>query len=446
MRWTAQLDVGRKPITIDILVNGCEYLNSALVSIQDRPRDQFRECRADPRFGTPTAASAHHLIAMYSEGDFMNVERLPALELSERAQTRRHDGAVVVPMRGVPMLPMPPHVIEAVSRAAGNVFPRVSRGSAELKNVIAEHLQAKFELVVNPDRELLITHGAQHGMSVALRALLTHGDEVLIPAPSYFFDGTVRLAGAIPKYVASREAGNWRLPIAELDAAVGPRTRAIILCNPNNPTGTVPTHEELTAVIAIAERHGLYVFSDESYERYVHEGPGYVPQMSLAHQYDKLVTLTSLSKNYAFTSWRIGYVHARMEHIDRIHSALEWDTINVGDIPQIAASAAISGPQDWLDAEFSTFRTRRDLLLKGVSAAGFTAVAPEAGIFAFVNFAGVYNADFRLEETLLDAGITALSGDRFFGPPHCARVLYGGTEASLIQLSRHLQLLADRVR
>lgn len=372
------------------------------------------------------------------------LERLPALALSERAQVRRRAGQEMVPMRGVPMLPMPPHVVDVVSRAAPEVFPRDSRGSITLKTAVAEHLQEKFALAVNPDRELLVTHGAQHGLSVALRALLVPGDEVLIPAPSYFFDGTVRLAGAVPRYVPSAESDGWGLPLDQLKAAISPRTRAILLCNPNNPTGTVPTREELNVVLDLARRHGLYVFADESYERYVHEGPGYVPQMSLVDSYDRLVTLTSLSKNYAFTSWRVGYIHAKADLIDIIHAALEWDAINVGDIPQLAAAAAISGPQDWLDREFSTFRARRDLLLEGVAAAGLTVVTPGAGVFAFVNFSPLGVTGFELEEALLDAGITALSGDSFFGPGSCARVLYGGTAPSLVQLGRQLKVLANR--
>ncbi|RZK82652.1 MAG: pyridoxal phosphate-dependent aminotransferase [Rhodococcus sp. (in: high G+C Gram-positive bacteria)] len=304
------------------------------------------------------------------------LERLPALALSDRAQVRRRAGQEMVPMRGVPMLPMPPHVVDVVSRATPEVFPRDSRGSLIFKTAVAEHLREEFALAVNPDRELLVTHGAQHGLSVALRALLVPGDEVLIPAPSYFFDGTVRLAGAVPRYVPSVESDGWRLPLDQMEAAISPRT---------------------------------------------------------------------LSKNYAFTSWRVGYIHAKADLIDIIHAALEWDAINIGDIPQLAAAAAISGPQDWLDREFSTFRTRRDLLLEGVTAAGLTVVTPQAGIFAFVNFSPLGVTGVELEESLLDAGITALSGDRFFGPGSCARVLYGGTAPSLVQLGRQLKVLAHRV-
>lgn len=374
----------------------------------------------------------------------MDVERLPALELSEKAKGRKYSGQLIVPSRGVPMLPMPPHVVEAVAHATRNVHPRNSRGSSELKETIAQHLQDDFKLFIDPDRELLVTHGAQHGMSVTLRGLLSPGDEVLVPSPSYFFDGTIRLAGAIPQYVASREADDWRLPIDDLEVAISSRTRAVVLCNPNNPTGVVLTHDELAGVLDLAERHGLYVISDESYERYIYDEYSYIPQMTFANRYSNMITITSLSKNYALTSWRIGYIHAHEDLIDRIHNALEWDTINVGDVAQAAATAAISGPQDWLDNEFKKFPSRRDLVLEVIEQAGFTTVAPQAGIFAFVNFQRIEDPTSRIEDTLLDVGITALSGERFFGPRHCARVLYGGTERSLVQLGQRLKLLSNR--
>ncbi|MGW7595017.1 pyridoxal phosphate-dependent aminotransferase, partial [Streptomyces rubiginosohelvolus] len=283
----------------------------------------------------------------------MKLERLPALELADRARTAPPNHAAMVPFRGVPMLPMPEHVVEAVRTAVGEVFPRSSRGSEELRQAIAARLEAAYGLAVDPGRELLITHGAQHGMSVALRALLSPGDEVVIPAPSYFFDGMIRLAGARPVYVPSDESRGWDHVPAAVEAAITPATRALLICNPNNPTGYVPSRERLRQLLAVAARHGLIVFSDESYERYVWDGPGYVPQMLLRDHHPDLVTVTSLSKNYAFTSWRVGYVHAPAHLLKPIHHALEWDAINVGDVAQAAAHAVMTGPQHWIEQEFA---------------------------------------------------------------------------------------------
>ncbi|MFI5610246.1 pyridoxal phosphate-dependent aminotransferase [Amycolatopsis sp. NPDC051903] len=364
------------------------------------------------------------------------MERLPALALAERARARS-----AVPLPGVPALPMPGHVLDAVREVAGRVLPRQSRGWPELRRILAAHLGDRFGLVVDPDREVLVTHGAQQGMSVVLRALLAPGDEVVVPAPTYFFDGVVRMAGARPVYVPSRPDHSWATDLAALRAAVTPATRAILLCNPVNPTGHTPARDELSAILALAAERGLLVVSDESYARYVHSGPGYTPQQCLREEWPDLVTVTSLSKNYAFTPWRIGYVHAPAHLLERVHRAFEWDAINVGDAPQAAACAVLTGPQDWLDVVFSTFRRRRDLLCDAIEAAGLSVVRPSAGIFVFPDFSVLGLRGRDLEEALLRHGVPGIAGDAFQGPAAHARLLYGGTEADLAEAGQQLAAL-----
>ncbi|MEV6643802.1 pyridoxal phosphate-dependent aminotransferase [Amycolatopsis sp. NPDC051371] len=364
------------------------------------------------------------------------MERLPALALTERAREWP-----VIPMAGVPVLPMPDHVLEAVHEAAARLLPRQSRGWPELRRVVAEHLGREFALDVDPDRELLVTHGAQHGMSVVLRALLSPGDEVVVPAPTYFFDGMVRMTGARPVYVPGRPERGWAADLDAVRAAVTPATRAILLCNPVNPTGHTPSREELSEILTLAAERGLLVLSDESYARYVHSGPSYTPQQSLRDVWPELVTVTSLSKNYAFSQWRVGYVHAPESLLDRVHRAFEWDAINVGDVPQAAACAVITGPQDWLDVVYSTFRHRRDLLVKAVEAAGLPVVRPDAGIFLFPDFSALGVRGRELEDTLLRHGITGIAGDAFHGPAGHARLLYGGAEADLVEVGNRLAAL-----
>lgn len=362
--------------------------------------------------------------------------RLPVFGLAERAEARA-DAAGAAPMVGVPMLPMPTHVLEAVARAAGRVSPRWTRGWAPLRAALAEHLRDWHGLVVDPDRELLVTHGAQHGMSVALRALLAAGTEVVVPAPTYFFDGMLRAAGLIPVYVPNRAVDGWATDPDRIAAAVTDRTGALLLCNPNNPTGQVPSAAELGDLLEVAGRHDLIVLADESYARYLHE-PGYVPLQSLRGRHPRVITVTSMSKNFAFTNWRIGYVHGPAALLDRVHRVFEWDAINVGDVNQAAALAALTGPQSWLDDVFVHFKARRDLLVDLVEAAGFSVVRPPAGIFAFADL-GTTGASGRALETLLLAyGLRAVVGDAFAGPPDHARLLYGGSEESLQEVGRRL--------
>ncbi|ORJ92536.1 aspartate aminotransferase [Prescottella equi] len=366
------------------------------------------------------------------------IERLPALAFADHARHWREAGNELIPVQGVPNLPMPEHVVEAVAAATGQVHSRQSRGSSELRELIAATLSADHDMAIDPTRDLLITHGAQHGMSVALRALLSPGSEVVIPAPTYFFDGMVRTAGLEPRYVATQAECGWRLDCEAIGRAITPRTSAIIICNPNNPTGSVPTRRELSDLLDLADRHDLYVFSDESYERYVHESPGYVPLRTLRANSDRVVTVTSLSKNYAFTMWRVGYVHSSAVTVDMIHRAFEWDAINVGDVPQAAACAAIAGPQGWLDAEFATLMERRDVLHAGIEAAGLSAVRPAAGVFTFVDFTRLGMKGEVLEDALLQAGISGLGGDGFKGPSTHVRLLYGADIADVKLLGKRL--------
>ncbi|MGH3380853.1 MAG: pyridoxal phosphate-dependent aminotransferase [Actinoallomurus sp.] len=372
----------------------------------------------------------------------MVLQRLPALELAERA-LKEPD---LIPMAGVPALPMPEHVVEAARTAAGQVFPRRSRGSAGLRRTIADRLATALALTVDPESEILITHGAQQGMSVALRALLSPGDEVIVPTPTYFFDGMLRLAGVRAVHVPASESRGWDHDPEAIEAAVTPATKALLICNPNNPTGHLPSRERLEQLAEVASRHSLIMFADESYDRYVWDGPGYVPQMLLRDRHRDLVTVTSLSKNYAFTSWRIGYVNAPAHLLEPVHRALEWDAISVGDVAQAAAEAVVSGPQDWIEPAFATMRRRRDVLLHGLARAGLRSVRPAAGIFVLVDFAPLDVRGRGLENLLLSRGITAIAGDAFAGPATHARVLYGGTAESLAEVGRRLASLTARAR
>ncbi|SNT49376.1 pyridoxal phosphate-dependent aminotransferase [Rhodococcoides kyotonense] len=364
--------------------------------------------------------------------------RLPALAFNEHVASSVALGNCAIPVRGVPVLPMPAHVVAAAAEAAGQVFPRRTRGALDLRQAIADHLNSSFAMTVNAETELLVTHGAQHGMSIALRALMEAGDEVIVPAPTYFFDGVIRMAGAIPRYVRSSAQLRWSLDLEQIAASITERTTAIVLCNPNNPTGNVPTAQELREVLALAEKHGLWVFTDESYERYVHDGPGYIPLQSISGGRDRVVTITSLSKNYAFSSWRIGYVHSSPSTVDRIHAALEWDVINIGDVPQAAATAALTGPQHWLDVEFDTMKTRRDVLYGALARADIPIVLPQAGIFVFADLSATGRSGEDLQDFLLAAGVVALSGGGFFGPDTHVRLLYGAQESEV-------QAMGDRV-
>jgi aspartate/methionine/tyrosine aminotransferase len=360
------------------------------------------------------------------------------MQVSEQARYAAARGVSIIPTFGSPTLVMPPHVQDAVHDAAGRVFEHDTRGSLELRKVIADNLKNEFGVFADPSSELLITHGAMHGLGVTFRALLEAGDEIIVPAPTFFFDHPIRQTGALPQYVDCLESENWRWDIPRFEKALTPKTRAILVCNPTNPTAYVPSRDEVKALLDWAAANNLTVIADEAYARYVYDDAVFTPQMSFRDRYDKLVTVTSLTKNYGFSNWRVGYVHAPEPLLSKIHRQFEWDTLDVGPVPQAAAAAAISGPQEWVTSVLSRYEGNRDRLLWGLDQAGLKAVKPVGGPFAFVDFAALGLHSEALEAELLSHGIAAVAGDAFMGPDTFARIMFGGSDEALTALTTAL--------
>ena len=230
--------------------------------------------------------------------------------------------------------PLPEHVREAVLAALDeHAVTPPSRGHLALREAIARSLPAPAD----PEREILVTNGAMHALSLTFRALLEPGDEVIVPTPCYFFGGLIERAGGVFVPVPS-----WD-PEA-IERAVTPRSRALVLTNPNNPDGHLPSRAEIDELLALASRHGLTVITDEAYERCIHEG-----ELACAWGAPNVILIRSLGKSLAMPAWRIGFVAAEPAVIDACLRELEWDVIRVSHVAQRAATAALEGPQDWLD-------------------------------------------------------------------------------------------------
>jgi aminotransferase len=364
------------------------------------------------------------------------VRDLPTMgAMSARDRAARSSGARILPLVGAPVLPMPAHVRQAVADAMDQPDPRNSRGLPELRMAISAELGRDHGLRVDPDRRLLITHGAMHGLSLVLRTMLSPGDEVLVPAPTFFFDGLLRECGAMPSYVPSREEDGWALDPAELEAAVTPNSRAILLCNPNNPTGYLPDAATIAAVVDIAARHRLLVISDDSWQHFTYDGRHYQPVEAFADRWPHIVTVTSLSKYYALATWRLGYVVAPVPIVDALERRLQWEAVNCGTVPQRAAVAALTGPHDWLDRALSTYQAKRDLVCDGIAASGLPApVRPDAGAFLLVDCSRLGRTPAEIDRTLLRHGITTIRGADMHAPDTHVRLTFGSSEQVLADL------------
>lgn len=363
-------------------------------------------------------------------GPMSDLGRFPAMALADRALVR---GTSLIPMYGAPVVPMPEHVTEAVRAHDARLAQRHTRGTSPLRHAIAGMLRQRDDVIVDPEHELIVTHGASHGLSVTLGALCGPGDDVVVPVPTYFFDGAVHRCGATPRHVPCRESSEWALDLDAIADAINGRTRVVLLCNPINPTGRLHTAREMDGLVEIAMERGVVLVSDESFSHYCYDGP-FVPAATRCARYDRVVTIQSLSKNYAFADWRVGYVHAPPDLLDAIHRCFEWDAINVGSVPQAAAAAAVTGPREWIDSLIEGYPAKRDLVVGRVRAAGFSAVTPGAGAAALVDFSPLGLVGRALEDRLLAHGIAALAGDAFHGPASHARLLFGAGLADLHRL------------
>lgn len=340
------------------------------------------------------------------------------------ALERRLAGSDLIALRGTVAAPLPQHVREAVHAALDDhAATPPSRGHAGLREAIARSLD------VDPEREVLVTNGAMHALGIVFRALLEPGDEVIVPTPAYFFGGPIERAGGHSVEVPSREEDGWRWDADAIERAVTGRTRVLVLCNPNNPTGYLPARDDLDVLLALAERRGLTVVTDEAYERCVFEG-ALAPARG-----EHVVLVRSLGKSLAMPSWRIGFLAGQEALVDRCLRELEWDVLRVGHVVQSAAAAALAGPQEWLDDVVAGYRRDRDAAYAAVSDDPvLSAALPASTPFLFLDL-GPLSAD-----TLLAAGVAVVDGAAF-GAPGYARLPFAGAAEHEAELRYRLELV-----
>lgn len=344
----------------------------------------------------------------------------PTYEAARQLEAMRAAGVEPVPLHGTPSPALPTHVRAAVADLLGRPLAAPpSRGLTALRAAYATELEQTTGRTVDPRAEVLVTNGAMHALAICMRALVGPGDEVLVPAPTFFFDGPIRAAGAEPRYVLAEEADGWRWDAAEVANAVGPRTRALLLCNPGNPTGHVPTADEVGALVAVAVAHDLPVVTDEAYEAALWEGASLASAFGLA---DDVLVIRSLGKSLAVPQLRLGIVSGPEHLLAPCARALEWECLRVDAVAQEAALAVLTGPRDWLGEIHAGLAADRTVALAAVEATpGLVAAAPAAAPFLFVRS----DVGGEIATSLLAVGLPVVDGVHFQAPGY-ARLPFGG--------------------
>ena len=224
-------------------------------------------------------------------------------------------------------------------------------GVPRLQELLAEKLRTQNRIPVGSPDEVLVTTGGIHALFIACQALLEPGDEVMIPDPEWPpCGGNIRLARGVPVPCPLHESKGWRYDLDELASKITPKTRAIYINSPGNPTGGVLTRADVEAIAALAEHHGLWIISDEAYEDVVFDEAGHVSAASLPGMYERTISLYTFSKTYAMTGLRLGYVAAKDATLrDRMKKALFYTASNVSSVVQFGGIGALEGSQSRVD-------------------------------------------------------------------------------------------------
>ncbi|MFJ3775389.1 pyridoxal phosphate-dependent aminotransferase [Streptomyces sp. NPDC090075] len=279
--------------------------------------------------------------------------------------------------QGFPDTDGPEEIREAAVRALregrGNQYPP-GPGVPELRTAIAAHQERRYRLSYDPDAEVLVTAGATEAIAAALLALLEPGDEVVALEPYYdSYAACIAMAGGTRVPVTLRpDGGAFRLDLDELRAAVTPRTRLLLVNTPHNPTGTVLTRAELTAIAELAVERDLLVVTDEVYEHLVYDTAEHIPLATLPGMRGRTVTIGSAGKTFSFTGWKVGWVTSTPELVTAVRSAKQFLTYVSSGPFQYAVAEALALPDSYFEAFRQDMQTKRDILAAGLKEAGFT--------------------------------------------------------------------------
>jgi aspartate aminotransferase len=342
------------------------------------------------------------------------------LAVSDKAKALKAAGHDVVALAGGdPDFDTPDYITAAAFQAIENGathYPAPMKGITPLLEAIAHKMQVDNGVTVKPGSDIVVTPGGKWALFLALSAILNPGDEVLYLEPVWVsYPPMIVLAGGTPVAVTLSAADNFRITADQLREKVTPRTKALMVNSPNNPTGRVITQEELDAIVAVALEHDLYVISDEIYETVIFDGRKHLSPAAVPGMAERTLTINGLSKSHAMTGWRLGWL-AGPTPIMKLATQMNSQTVSsAANFTMHAAVAALKGPKEVTRAMCAEYQQRRDFMVPALNAIpGVECLDIEGAFYLFPRFPNSTKNSAELAEALIEkAGIASVPGGAF---------------------------------
>ncbi len=317
---------------------------------------------------------------------------------------------------GEPDFTTPAHIIQAgvESLQRGETHYTSNSGTAELREALAGYLKRLYNVEYDPASELLITVGVSEALHLALTAVLDPGDEVIVPQPCFVaYCPEVIFNGGVPVTLATRVEDNFQVTGAQLEAKITPKTKALLIGYPNNPTGAVLPRERMLEIAQVAEKHDLVVISDEIYDRLVY-GITHTCFASLPGMRERTILLGGLSKSHAMTGWRVGYVAAPKELSSAMRKVHQYLIMSAPTMSQAAALQALLHGEDDVAQMRAEYDRRRRLIVGGLNQIGLKCFEPQGAFYAFpsVEVSGMNDETFA-ESLLNEEHVAVVPGNAF---------------------------------
>jgi aminotransferase len=349
---------------------------------------------------------------------------------------------------GEPDFDTPLPILEAGIRSLqrGETHYTSNSGILELRMALAANLERLYDVSYDPETEILITVGVSEALYLALTAVIDPGDEVIVPTPCFVsYQPEVVFAGGKPVPIMVSADQAFQVDAASLEQKITPKTKALLIGYPNNPTGAVMSRERMLEIARLAEDKDLLVISDEIYDRLVYGDHKHVCFASLPGMRERTITLGGFSKNYAMTGWRIGYAAAPAPILAALHKIHQYTIMSAPTTAQVAALDALKHGEDHVQAMVAEYDRRRRLIVSGLNELGLSTFEPLGAFYAFPNITASGMDDETFAETLLqEERVAVVPGNAFSADGSFVRCSYATAYEKIEEALERLQRFMAR--